>query len=167
MSLIRQRHDADDATSFRTAFGRFATGVSVATCAPSDGAPVGITINALASVSLDPALALFCLEERSATLSSFLRAGHFALNVLAEDQADLSSRFATEHAFDTQDAPETWGSGAPVLTRSLAVADCMLMDSYGGGDHVILLGKVLEVGWRDDAGPLVYYSGKYGRMVEA
>lgn len=156
--------DASDPAAFKAAFGRFATGVSVATCAPPDGDPLGVTINALASVSLDPAMALFCLEERAVTLLSFLRAGHFALNILAEDQADLSDRFSREHGL--ADNPyETWESGAPVLTRSLAVADCKLLDSYGGGDHVILLGRVLRVGHREDAGPLVYYGGKYGKIA--
>lgn len=162
MSRIGERHEASDPAAFKAAFGRFATGVSVATCAAPDEPPLGVTINALASVSLDPPMALFCLEERAASLSSFLRAGHFALNFLAGDQAPLSAHFARQHTLTEEHSSEIWVSGAPILTHALAVADCALLDTYGGGDHVILLGRVQSVGWRDDADPLVYYHGGYG-----
>ena len=166
MSLIGERRDARDPAAFKATFGRFATGVSVATCAAPDEEPLGVTINALASVSLDPAMALFCLEEHAVTLSSFLRAGHFALNILAEDQADLSVRFARRHDLHDEDTRETWDSGAPILKRALAVADCVLLDTVGGGDHVVLLGRVLHVGWREGADPLVYYGGGYGAFAK-
>ena len=159
-----KRFDARDGAAFRATFGRFVTGVAVVTCRPPEGAPLGVTINALASVSLEPALALFCLEERAASLSSFLSAGHFALNILAEGQDERSARFAVDHSMTEVDPQEVWQSGAPVLTDALAVADCTLMDTFGGGDHVILLGRVLEVGWRQGVDPLVYYSGGYRRM---
>lgn len=165
MSFIDNRRGADDPAAFKASFGRFATGVSVVTCQPEGEAAMGVTINALASVSLDPALALFCLEDRSFVLPHFLRAGHFALNILAEDQAALSNRFATEHGLGEDDETETWSSGAPVLRRALSVADCVLLDTYGGGDHVILLGRVAEVGYREDAAPLLYYGGGYGRFT--
>lgn len=166
MSFIGNRRGADDPAAFKATFGRFATGVSVVTCAPQDEPPMGVTINALSSVSLDPALALFCLDDRATVLKSFLRAGHFALNILAEDQAGLSNRFARDHTIQDDDPTETWDSGAPVLRNALAVADCVLLDTHGGGDHVILLGRVVQVGYREDTSPLLYYGGGYGKFSE-
>lgn len=165
MSFIDNRRNADDPAAFKATFGRFATGVSVVTCSPEGEGPMGVTINALASVSLDPALAMFCLEDRSKVLPSFLRAGHFALNILAEDQAEMSNRFAVDHTIGGEDPTETWESGAPILRRALSVADCVLLDTYGGGDHVILLGRVVQVGYREDTAPLLYYGGGYGKFT--
>lgn len=165
MSFIDNRRNADDPAAFKATFARFATGVSVVTCAPEGEGPLGVTINALASVSLDPALAMFCLDDRASILSSFLRAGHFALNILADDQADMSNRFAGDHTILDDDPTEVWESGAPVLRRALSVADCVLLDTYGGGDHVILLGRVVQVGHREDAAPLLYYGGGYGKFA--
>jgi len=164
VSFIANRAAADDPTAFRATFGRFATGVSVVTCAPKEDDPFAVTISSLASVSLEPALAMFCLEERAIVLPEILRAGHFALNILAEDQSDLSNHFATEHSIGAEHPTEVWESGAPILRNALSVADCELLDTYGGGDHVILLGRVLQVGHREDAAPLVYYGGSYGKF---
>ncbi len=165
MSFIDNRRNADDPAAFKAAFGRFATGVSVATCAPEGAEPMGVTINSLSSVSLDPALAMFCLDDRAVALAQFLRAGHFALNILAEDQADLSNRYAGDHAIPDNDPTETWESGAPILRNALSVADCALLDTFGGGDHVILLGRVVQVGYREDVAPLIYYGGRYGKLA--
>ena len=164
MSFVAHRTAADDPAAFKATFGRFATGVSVVTCAPKDEAPRAVTISALASVSLDPALAMFCLEERAIVLSAILRAGHFALNILAEDQSDLSNLYSVEHEIRADHETEVWESGAPIFRRALSIADCELLDTFGGGDHVILMGRVLEVGHRDDAAPLVYYGGGYGKF---
>jgi len=167
VSFIANRAAADDPSAFKATFGRFATGVSVVTCAPKDETQFGVTINALASVSLEPALAMFCLEERAIVLPAILRAGHFALNILAEDQSDLSNYFAAEHAIGADHETEIWESGAPILRSALSVADCELLDTYGGGDHVILLGRVLQVGYRDDVAPLLYYGGGYGKFSQS
>ena len=164
MSFVANRTAADDPAAFKATFGRFATGVSVVTCAPKDEAPRAVTISALASVSLDPALAMFCLEERAVVLSAILRAGHFALNILAEDQSDLSNHFSGEHEIGSEHETEVWESGAPILRRALSVADCELLDTFGVGDHVVLMGRVLQVGYRDDTSPLIYYGGGYGKF---
>lgn len=158
------RDAGTDPKAFRACFGHFATGVLVATCHPPGEAPIGITINSLSSVSLEPPMALFCLEERSATLAQFLKAGHFALNILAAGQEERSNRFARNHEIRGDDPFTVWSSGAPVFMDSLAVADCALQDVFGGGDHQILLGRVLDVGARKAAEPLLYYRGGYGRI---
>ncbi len=161
-----QRGSGSDSTAFRACFGSFATGVLIVTCQPPEGRGVAITINSLSSVSLDPALALFCLEERSATLARFLRAGHFAMNILSQDQSALSNHYAKNHDPRAEDFLPAWQSGAPILKGALAVADCSLHDVYGGGDHRILMGQVLETGVRE-GDPLLYYRGRYGSIGEA
>ena len=165
MSFIETRHSPDDPAAFKATFGRFATGVSIVTCQPEGAGPMGVTINSMTSVSLDPALALFCLDESAHSLPHFLRAGHFALNILAEDQIALSNRFAGDHAIGDDIPREVWDSGAPILRSALSVADCVLLDTYGGGDHVILLGRVVRVGYREDTAPLLYYGGGYGKLA--
>jgi len=159
-----RRADGQDAAAFRACFGSFATGVAVATCRAGDDPGIGITINSLTSVSLDPPLALFCLDVKSATLESFLRAGHFALNILAAGQEDLSNHYARDHALREADCGDPWRTGAPVLRGALAVADCELHDVHGGGDHRILVGRVVEAGARGEGSPLLYYRGSYGSI---
>ncbi len=158
---------AIDSAAFRATFGSFATGVAVASCRPDGEDGVAITVNSVASVSLDPALTLFCLDETSATIAAFLRAGHFALNFLTEDQQTISNRYARDHSFGTGDFGDGWKSGAPILNGALAVADCVLHDVYGGGDHRILMGQVVETGWRQDARPLLYFRGGYGNIGDS
>lgn len=158
------RADGKDGAAFRACFGCFATGVAVASCLPEGEGGTAITINSLTSVSLDPPLALFCLEESSSTVASFLRAGHFALNILAEGQQDISNRYARDHNPVEGDFDAPWRSGAPILRGALAVADCVLHDIHGGGDHRILVGRVVEAGWREGGAPLLYYRGAYGDL---
>ena len=160
MSGQMRRGSGAQSRLFRDAFGRFATGVAVATCAPEEDAPLGVTINALASLSLDPPLALFCLERTSASLEAFLRAGRFALNILCDDQQDLSGRFAKNHMMSWDEA-ERWTTGAPILRGALASADCLIADTVPGGDHLIIIGAVQEVGFRENAEPLLYFGGGY------
>ena len=160
-----RRADGQDAAAFRACFGSFATGVAVATCRAGDDPGIGITINSLTSVSLDPPLALFCLEGSSSTMEAFLRAGHFALNILARDQHAISDRYARAHVPVEGDFGDPWRSGAPVLRGALAVADCELHDVHGGGDHRILVGRVVEAGARGEgSAPLLYYRGGYGSI---
>ena len=157
------RAEGTDGLAFRACFGSFATGVAVATCWAEGEDGTAITINSLTSVSLDPPLALFCLENGSGTVASFLRAGHFAINILSDDQRALSDRYARDHRPLAGDFAEPWQTGAPVLTGALAVADCVLHDVHGGGDHRILVGRVVETGWRQGR-PLVYYRGGYDAL---
>ena len=165
---LLQRKNGADSAAFRACFGSFATGVAIASChAEGDATGVAVTINSLTSVSLDPPLVLFCLEVSSRTPETFLRAGHFALNILAEDQQDLSNRYAQNQTIIDSDFDEAWKSGAPILKGALAVADCVLHDVHGGGDHRILVGQVVEVGWREATRPLLYYRGGYGNIGDS
>ncbi len=150
-----------DPELFREVFGRFATGVAVITSAGPAGAG-GMTANALCSLSLHPLLALVCFENRARTLPIVREAGHFAVNVLAADQAQLAGVFASKlpEAEKLNGVPHRFVNDVPVIDGSLAWAACALRELIAGGDHTIAIGEVLELGLGGGE-PLLWYAGRY------
>lgn len=161
-------HPPVPAETFRAVLGRFASGVAIATTIKphEDGQPVGVTVNSFTSVSLDPPLVLFCLKSQGSALPAFQAARLFAINLLGESQKELSGRFARNPHDWTGLAWEVWETGAPVLPGSLATLDCRLETIHAGGDHEILIGRVLRLENRSDEAPLVYHRGKYAWLAE-
>jgi len=150
---------------FRMVLGHFATGVTIITA--MDGAePAGVAANAFTSVSLDPPLVLFCVARSSTTWPRIERARRFAVNILGEHQEELSRLFATKGAdrFGQTDWHLGVG-GSPVLHNVLAYVDCEFWAEYDGGDHIIVVGRVLDLGVTHQAGPLVFFRGEYVRLV--
>ena len=96
--------------ALRAALGRFATGVTIITCLDTQGGAVGLTANSFASLSLDPPLVLWSLRKASGSRAAFEVARHFAINVLAETQVDLSRRFASA-AVPDKFAEGAWAPG--------------------------------------------------------
>jgi 3-hydroxy-9,10-secoandrosta-1,3,5(10)-triene-9,17-dione monooxygenase reductase component len=122
---------------------------------------VGLTANSFNALSLHPPLVLWSLRLISSQLPAFSRAGHFVVNVLAQDQLDLSRLFASrhEHKFSQGDW-QAGQSGAPVLAGSAAVFECQLVSQQEAGDHMLFIGQVLSL--RQVAvAPLVYQAGHY------
>src|SRR4051794_600845 len=151
-----------DHRAFRNALGCFATGVTVVTTLDGDGHPVGLTVSSFTSLSLDPALVLFCLDRGSQNFEAFTTSGRFAINVLRESQRDLSTRFAMSQGDRFSGIPfETWDTGAPVLPGSLATLDCLTETIQDGGDHVILIGRVQRAAGERTGDPLIYHAGAY------
>jgi 3-hydroxy-9,10-secoandrosta-1,3,5(10)-triene-9,17-dione monooxygenase reductase component len=150
-----------DPELFREVFGRFATGVAVITSAGSAGAG-GMTANALCSLSLDPLLALVCFENRARTLPIVREAGRFAVNLLASDQEELAGVFASKlpEAEKLDGVAHRLEHGVPVIEGSIAWAVCELQESIAGGDHTIVIGRVIAMGLGDGT-PLLWYSGRY------
>ncbi len=156
-----------DRIEFRNALGNFATGITVVTAKGPDGELLGITANSFNSVSLDPPLVLFSLDRGAYSLKSFEASGAFAINVLCEDQENLSSNFAKSLADKWTDVEyETWETGSPILKGAIAAFDCEVHSMYDGGDHIIFIGKVLRMRADPDRRPLLYFRGKYGRMSD-
>ena len=153
----------DTARAFRTALGRFATGVTVVTtCA--DGRPVGITANSFASVSLDPALVLWSPAKASRRYPVFAGAERFAIHVLTDGQADLALRFVAEgNPFDELDWDEGT-DGTPRIEGCLARFDCRREAVHDAGDHSIVVGRV-EAAKLGEGEPLVFAHGRYGRFA--
>lgn len=154
-----------DARAFRRALGNFATGVTVVTAATASGRKVGVTANSFNSVSLDPPLILWSIDKRSNSHEVFEEASHFAVNVLAADQIDLSNNFARPK--DDRFAEiefEPGEGGAPVFADCSARFHCEKFQQVDGGDHWIMIGKVVAF---DDFGrsPLLYHQGAYSMVL--
>lgn len=154
-----------DTRAFRRALGNFATGVTVVTATGTDGRQVGVTANSFNSVSLDPPLVLWSIDKRSSSHEVFEEASHFAVNILAADQIDLSNNFARpkDDRFAGIDY-ETGEGGSPVFVDCAARFHCEKYQQLDGGDHWILVGKVLAF---DDLGraPLLYHQGAYSMVL--
>jgi flavin reductase (DIM6/NTAB) family NADH-FMN oxidoreductase RutF len=152
-----------DARAFRTALGRFATGVTVITAAGPDG-PAGFTANSFAALSLDPPLVLWSPAKSSSRFAIFANAPAFSIHVLAADQASIGARFVRGGAgFDGLEHDLT-DQGVPVLSDVLARFDCRLHATHDGGDHLIVVGRVEQAMYREGA-PLVFSQGGYGGFV--
>jgi 3-hydroxy-9,10-secoandrosta-1,3,5(10)-triene-9,17-dione monooxygenase reductase component len=154
-----------DGAEFRKVLGRFATGITIVTA--MDGAePVGVAANSFTSVSIDPPLVLFCVAQTSTTWPRIQRGRRFAINILAEHQEELCRVFATKDA-DRFSAVEwhTGVGGSPVLHEVIAYLDCEFWATYECGDHVVVVGRVLDLGITHDTAPLLFYQGKYARIA--
>ena len=150
----------------RRALGRFVTGVTIVTCRDDNGEPVGLTANSFNALSLDPPLVLWSLRESSSTIGAFTAATHFAVNVLAADQVELSRRFArpTSAKFDEGEWTDGQG-GAPLLAGCVAVFECRRHSHHAAGDHMLFIGEVERIGGSASS-PLVYHAGHYRTLSE-
>jgi flavin reductase (DIM6/NTAB) family NADH-FMN oxidoreductase RutF/DNA-binding MarR family transcriptional regulator len=151
-----------DPQAFRHALGHFATGVTIVTTCSSSGEKIGVTANSFNSVSMDPPLVLWSLDKRAHSLAAYEDAEHFVVNILAADQVSLSNRFATRGSVDKfQGVACTEGvGGAPVLAGCAAYFQCRKSFTYEGGDHLILVGEVVNVEATGRSG-LVVHEGSY------
>ena len=155
---------ADTSRALRDALGRFATGVTVITC-NSDQGPLGMTANSFASVSLDPALVLWSPAKASKRYNAFTDAEHFAIHVMTAEQANICNGFAKNgKAFDGYDW-HTCSKGVPLIAHCLSRFECTRTAVHDAGDHSIVVGQVTRVSTQA-AGPLMFYSGKYGVFKE-
>ncbi len=154
-----------DSRRFRSALGRFATGVTVVTGVMPDGTPAGVTVNAFTSVSLRPPLVLISLADSTTCLDAFIKGDRFVINVLGDDQHKLSLAFATlrKNKFKGVDYG-TWDSGCPILPGCLANLECTRVAVHQGGDHVVVIGEVDRMEHSEDGNPLLYYRGSYARL---
>lgn len=151
-----------DARTFRDALGCFATGVTIVTAFCPDGTPVGLTANSFTSVSLDPPLLLACIANGAGSAPFLREAERFAVNVLQIGQQPASNRFAGKGEDRFAATPwETGEYGTPVLTGSLSSFECARDAVHDGGDHFILVGRVLKAIFEPRRDPLLYFRGKY------
>lgn len=154
----------DNPKTFRQCLGKFATGVTVVTCADQDGNPCGITANSFSSVSLDPPLVLWNIAKVSNSLSAYMNAKHFVINVLSTDQAGLSSHFAkSDHTLFRDIEYSLSADGAPLLPGTLASFECRTHEIHDCGDHYIIIGEVLRF-TSSEKDPLLFYGGNYRQL---
>lgn len=154
-----------DPRTLRDALGCFATGVTVVTCLDDGGRPAGLTVNSFTSVSLEPPLLLVCVGKQAGSAAALTSAGCFAINVLQTGQQPASIRFATRDEDRFGATPWSCGeAGAPILEESLGVFECERFALYDGGDHHILVGKVVKASFDASLDPLLYFRGRYRRL---
>jgi flavin reductase (DIM6/NTAB) family NADH-FMN oxidoreductase RutF len=155
-----------DTKLFRSAFGCFPTGVTVVTAVGPRKEIIGITANSFSSVSLDPPMVLFSLNRRAYSLPAFLSSQHFAVNVLHQEQDQISNQFAKALGQKWEGVDYiTWSSGCPILKDALASFECKIRHTYQGGDHVILVGEVLRIIAAPQGDPLLFFRGEYRRIA--
>lgn len=155
---------AVDQAEFRAAMGHFAAGVTVVT-SKFEGQYGGITVTAFCSLSLDPPLVLISIDKRARMHDRLPVGGHFAVNMLADDQELVSREFASSkgdpfHSIGYQEG----ATGAPVINGALCVVECKIVDQLAGGDHTIIVGEVEATHVREGK-PLLYYRGGYGQLT--
>lgn len=151
----------NDSAAFRRALGCFPTGIAVVTTIDAEGRPAGITVSSFNSVSLDPPLVLWSIGRASVSFDIFARAGFFAVNVLSRAEFDLVARFAASGGDRFQGLSCRQGiGGVPILPDFAACFECETEHRYDGGDHRIIVGRVLAFEDHDKE-PLIVHRGQY------
>ena len=142
--------------------GHFATGVTVVTGAGEEGRAYGLTANSVSSVSLEPPLVLVCIDKDSASHDPILDTGVFAINILGAEDGWLARRFSGKGRSDRFRGVEhrREATGSPILEDALAWLDCSLWRTYEGGDHTIVVGRVVACAAARGS-PLIFYRGRY------
>ena len=156
---------AFDSARFRQVLGHFPTGVCVVS-AFADGQPVGMAIGSFFSVSLDPPLVGFCAGKTSSTWAKLRDVGSFCVSILADDQEEVSRRFASKEA--DKFAGLAWDRsplGNPRLGGALGWIDCTTTGLLDGGDHDIVVGAVTDLAVAGEGHPLVFFRGGYAHLA--
>ncbi|MEE2654761.1 MAG: flavin reductase family protein [Pseudomonadota bacterium] len=156
-----------DPREFRNTVGCFATGITIITTIDVDGSPIGLTANSFTSVSLDPPMVLFCLDRKVASFESFAVGKHFAVNILAAHQEEVSNRFAQSGPEKWQGVDyDTWDNAVPIIPECLANMECCGHSIIDAGDHVIVVGEVVKIASaNEDVKPILYYRGGYKEIA--
>ena len=154
-----------NSTDFRKICGKFATGVTVLTTT-ANGKVHGITVNSFTSVSVNPPLILFCIDKKARFNPPLTAEKSLAINILSEEQQDISSRFANpsltnEERFSGLQLLTDYAY--PVFDDNMGVLIAQLQQTHDGGDHWIYIAKVIE-GQSFDGNPLIYYGGYYSSV---
>lgn len=144
--------------------GHFVTGVTVITTRDKAGTPFGLTANALTSLSLNPPLLLLCVDKTVQCYACFEESKLFAVNILSEEQEELSRRFATKGI--EKFAGLKWHTsehGLALLEGAIGFIECKILQAYEGGDHTIMVGEILSASAAGES-PLLFFKGKYHHL---
>ena len=158
------RPGPETARAYRTALGSFGTGVTVVTCM-HDGAPLAMTANSFASVSLDPPLVLWSPAVSSSRHDAFVGARAFSIHILGKAQIEAAFAFARDGRDFSHVAWEAGENGAPALPGSVTRLECTHHAAHAAGDHTIILGRV-ERACHVPGPPLLFWGGAYGTFAE-
>ncbi|GAB3307933.1 flavin reductase family protein [Haliea atlantica] len=154
-----------DGRELRNALGRFATGVCLITTVNEEGEALALTANSFSSVSLEPPLVLWSLQNNSDVYHIYSGAKRYAINVLSDGQQELSNRYARKGDHGLEAGHYRMGdSGAPIIEGALLSLECSLEAAHPGGDHIILVGRVEGVHLAE-GDPLLFYGGAYRALA--
>ena len=145
--------------NLRNVLSKFATGVTVVSTIDIDGKPIGMTANSFTSVSLDPPLVLWNIGINQPSYDIFLNAKGYSVSILSKDQRDICNLFSSsvDNKFNNIDFVLS-DNGFPIIQKSLAWFDCLKWNNYPGGDHQILVGKVINF-HANENDPLIFWNG--------
>ena len=165
METAPAMHDSLNEETLKRCFGEYPSGLTIVTTSVM-GSPVGFTCQAFHSVSIDPPLVSFLVMNSSTTYPLIREVGRFAVNVLAEHQADTAMQFARKNADRWSGVEWAHGaSGVPTLTDSLAVFECDLWAEHEAGDHTIVIGHVTGLRIAEtETEPLVYHRSRFRNL---
>jgi flavin reductase (DIM6/NTAB) family NADH-FMN oxidoreductase RutF len=153
-----------DGRKFRDALGRFATGVCVITTIDAQKS-VGMTVNSFASVSLDPPLVLWSLQNNSDMFDAFASPRHFAINILSKEQQGHANAYAKKGDHLLQAEHYRIGKyGSPIIRDALTTLECEFETCHDGGDHLIVIGRVRDMHTRPTGEPLLFFAGGYREL---
>jgi 4-hydroxyphenylacetate 3-hydroxylase, reductase component len=156
--------EAEERLRYRSALGQFPTGVAFVATQASDGGDIGILINSFTSVSLDPRLVLWSLDQRSSLRAIFADASHFAISILTRAQHQLLAELGRPREMRFKGVAIRRGlGGAPVLADAAAGFECSRERVVSAGDHDLILGRV-EHFELCDLPPLAFLAGQYGHV---
>ncbi len=148
---------------FRSAMGKFATGVTVLTT-KVDGIVHGMTANAFMSVSLNPKLVMVSVGEKARMLEKIQQSQNFVINILAEEQEAISRLFAGQ-SDERREIEFDWVNDRPLIKGAIASILCDVHSAQVAGDHTVFIGEVKEL-LLNEGKPLLFYGGKYGSFQE-
>lgn len=160
-----EAHALVDARQFREVCGQYATGVAVITVCGAGGQLAGVTVNSFSSVSLEPPLVQFSLDRKASVFPVFKDCRHFAVNVLSRPQQPLSNMFAVRSDAFEEVTYASGRAGSPVIEGCVANLECEKFAVYDGGDHVIILGRVMQLQCAPTQEPLLFFRGTYGTFT--
>jgi flavin reductase (DIM6/NTAB) family NADH-FMN oxidoreductase RutF len=154
-----------DEAQFKLAMSHFASGVTVVSTEHEE-TPYGMTVASFASLSLNPPLVLICIEKTVKSHDAIAAAGKFGVSMLAQEQSEISNRFASKK-IDDRFAGVAWSRGElgmPLIDGAICALECTVQSQLPGGDHTIFVGEVASVRTHE-AQPLVYYRSGYRELA--
>ncbi|MEM6858458.1 MAG: flavin reductase family protein [Pseudomonadota bacterium] len=159
--------DPIDAAAFRTLMSQFATGVCVVSAHSSEGELAGITVNSFVSVSLNPLLVSWSLQNTSSQFDLWSKAPEFTVSILADNQRHIARRYAARGSSAlVQEDFVTTPRELPVIKGALGFLECRQWSLYPAGDHTVVFGEVLGLEQADDGKPLAFLGGAFCRIAE-
>jgi 3-hydroxy-9,10-secoandrosta-1,3,5(10)-triene-9,17-dione monooxygenase reductase component len=150
-----------DSTHFREVLGHLPTGVTVITANGRQG-PVGMAANSVTSLSLEPALILFCPARSSTTWPLLREAKRWCVNVMAGHHEELTRQFAIKDHDRFAGVRYSDRPFGPGLDDAVAWIECELYEEHDGGDHTIVVSRVVAIEAAAEVQPLVFFRGSYG-----